>query len=198
LQANGHFNDDIVNFFIQEHLKKELLSCQNEDFHFDSSYLWTQLREQPKRVLEWRVRMAAKTDIFKKKYLVMPIHHRGRKGTGHWGFVVVVNAGKVGGKTIKQVQQLKAEDAPAIMYICSLNWNFETGLKTILHHLQDFWKKLHSRTSSFLTTPFRILHPKAPKQDNSDDCGVYLCLLMERFCRSPPSEISEAAIEKTV
>ena len=109
----------------------------------------------PKTISKW----TKNTDIFSKKYLVIPIC-RGH----HWTLVIV-----------------RTHPHISLMILDSLNKEHRSVELKITRYLQDVWSaKLPQRANKTLEVK-QIRYPTTPPQPNNTDCGLYIMKCFEKF-----------------
>ena len=109
----------------------------------------------PKTISKW----TKNTDIFSKKYLVIPIC-RGH----HWTLVIV-----------------RTHPHISLMILDSLNKEHRSVELKITRYLQDVWSaKLPQRAKKTLQVK-QIRYPTIPLQPDNTDCGLYIMKCFEKF-----------------
>lgn len=167
-----YLNDTLIDFWMLWISRFDDLS----KFHVFSSHFYTSLFEDGSiAVTKWTERKGI--DVFDKKFIFVPINK-----SLHWSLCVVVNPGQ-----ILQHPDLRGKDEhldesspmPCILFLDSLKAHQKTQVAhRIRQWLNSEWQRLHK--SSSIPNPFQsktmpVIDPKIPYQNNSWDCGVFVC-----------------------
>lgn len=159
----GEFlNDTLIDFWIQWITRKA--DPLDNSVHCFSSHFFTTLDEEGASGVEkWTERKGI--NVFDKKFVFIPINEN-----LHWSLCVVVNPGSIG-KT--------GNDDPmtCLLFLDSLKAHRKQKVaKKVREWLNSEWQRIQQAAD----TPFRLesaplYDPKIPYQNNSWDCGVFVC-----------------------
>lgn len=159
--------------------------ARSTDVHFFSTQFFSKLTEGgPEAVSSWTAKK--NINIFKKKFIFIPVNDR-----MHWSLCIVVNAGKIehaldyyedleqGGR---EDSPYRDKDAPFMLFLDSLKAHRKASVR---NHVIKWLNSEAERLNTFKQRdPFKkrykrymmpILDPQVPYQDNSWDCGVFVC-----------------------
>lgn len=105
------------------------------------------------------IRMDKNTDIFSKKYLVIPVCD------GHHWILVIV-------RTVPNI---------SLMILDSLNQNRTSVERRIIRYLRDQWSARTTQGGKKTLEVKQIRYPTVPQQPNDKDCGLYVMKCFEQF-----------------
>eukprot|EP01129_Flabellula_baltica_P002209 TRINITY_DN12050_c0_g1_i1.p1 TRINITY_DN12050_c0_g1~~TRINITY_DN12050_c0_g1_i1.p1 ORF type:complete len:317 (-),score=76.02 TRINITY_DN12050_c0_g1_i1:42-992(-) len=180
LEPEKLLNDNIIDFFIKYLELNALKEFRNDNYFYPTHFYSNLVKKGYNSVRKW-----TKTDIFKKKFLFVPINEY-----SHWKLVIVCNPGTVDVFP-------NPSKAPCILILDSLHSTKDEGIgNKIRNYLNLEWsdKKEWSeegfpRLFSQTNMPLYIID--VPKQSNGSDCGIFLIRYIELFCIQPPREFTE-------
>jgi len=176
LEQGEFLNDTLIDFFMRWIWRND--DPETSAVHFFTSHFFTTLDEEgPEAVSSWTAKK--NIDIFKKQFVFIPINE-----SLHWSLCVVVNPGAITNEYVDEDDQSDDQTFPCILFLDSLkahrkarvankvrNWlNHEAkrlGKFTELFQVRD--PKLFNKNT------MEVIDPKVPYQDNSWDCGVFVC-----------------------
>ncbi|XP_070538853.1 sentrin-specific protease-like [Ptychodera flava] len=148
----------------------QLLMMTHPDIHIFSTYFYPQLKSKGYRgVIKW----TKKINIFKKRLLMFPIHLG-----AHWSLVVC--------SLLKKT----------LLYLDSLAGYNQYCLKHLAHFLKKAtiqFDKLRYRSSR----GWKAERMKGiPLQQNTSDCGVFVCQYAKRLCKNTAMDFCQSDIRK--
>eukprot|EP00546_Thalassionema_frauenfeldii_P001232 CAMPEP_0178932684 /NCGR_PEP_ID=MMETSP0786-20121207/22774_1 /TAXON_ID=186022 /ORGANISM="Thalassionema frauenfeldii, Strain CCMP 1798" /LENGTH=1112 /DNA_ID=CAMNT_0020610043 /DNA_START=136 /DNA_END=3472 /DNA_ORIENTATION=+ len=170
----GEFlNDTLIDFWMQWIMSKE--NRESSRVHIFSSHFYSSLKKDGTAAVEsWTAKK--NIDIFSKRFIFIPINE-----SLHWSLCVVVNPSHIFNSIqLFEDGTIDNEETPAscILFLDSLKAHKKTTVaKHIRKWLNSEWKRLKDETKDNLYTPktMRVFSPRIPYQDNSWDCGVFVC-----------------------
>eukprot|EP00547_Thalassionema_nitzschioides_P008249 CAMPEP_0194224716 /NCGR_PEP_ID=MMETSP0156-20130528/38017_1 /TAXON_ID=33649 /ORGANISM="Thalassionema nitzschioides, Strain L26-B" /LENGTH=1183 /DNA_ID=CAMNT_0038956397 /DNA_START=8 /DNA_END=3559 /DNA_ORIENTATION=+ len=174
LEFGEFLNDTLIDFWMQWTMRKE--DRGRSPVHIFSSHFYSSLKNDgTAAVASWTAKK--NIDIFSKRFVFIPINE-----SLHWSLCVVVNP-----SSISNSRQLFADEsdsryaeepASCILFLDSLKAHKK---KTVARHVRRWlnseWKRLKSETDDHVYTAktMKVFSPRIPYQDNSWDCGVFVC-----------------------
>ncbi|CAB9506597.1 Sentrin-specific protease 7 [Seminavis robusta] len=167
LNPGVFLNDTLIDFWIQWITRKAHQDPSGDMVHCFSSHFFTTLDDEgPDAVTKWTARR--NIDIFKKKFIFIPINE-----ALHWSLCVVVNPGSV-------LEEADDQPMACMIFLDSLKAHSKSKVsKTVRKWLTSEWKRLKPDSDNkdpFLKLKrFPLLSPEIPYQNNSWDCGVFVC-----------------------
>ena len=189
-------NDNVIDFYMMR-LTEERYTSYTDEFYIYSSFFYKRFVQGLRNVYQDSKRAAfgnesnkvinkfdngfsyvekwtKNIDIFSKKYLLIPINK-----DLHWSLIIICNPSKI----CKPQSRKKF----AMLHFDSLGCHNSTSLTKILfQYLRRAWDRHCKDTGKgeISSEPPRrhIKIPKGiPKQSNSSDCGVFVCLYAHYF-----------------
>lgn len=177
LEQGVYLNDTLIDFWQQWIWRNNDKSL----VHYFTTLFFTTLEENdPGSVKRWTEKRGV--DVFTKRFIFIPINK-----SLHWSFCVVVNPGAIMAHRkrcdSKTPDMLPKDDPfPCILFFDSLRAHAKNRFARLVRTwLNAEWKRLYpheSELSPFDATSMRLFTPKIPYQNNSWDCGVYVCRYM--------------------
>ena len=183
---NDFLNDNLIDFSFMK-LMRERFQLFQEDVHVFPSFFYTRFLQgmqnnkrnragSPPKCkydsgFEYVQNWAKKGDIFKKKFLVVPVNK-----DLHWSLLIVCNPG--------HLRSDPSESEPFCMiHLDSLGCHNSSDItKNLLQYLVRAWKQARLGLTEDHITRRNLVRPECiPKQTNSSDCGVYILLYFEHF-----------------
>uniref|UniRef100_A0A7S3V8R4 Ubiquitin-like protease family profile domain-containing protein n=1 Tax=Chaetoceros debilis TaxID=122233 RepID=A0A7S3V8R4_9STRA len=178
LEPYEFLNDSLIDFWMKWISRKE--DPKTTDIHIFTTQFFTRLEDDgPESVSSWTKKKGI--DIFTKKFIFIPVNK-----DIHWSLVVIVNPGKL--MNMYEMDNFDEEedeakmDVPFILLLDSLRAHNKKNLKRHLYGWLNFEAKRLNKFPKLLKVryPFNSRYmplsaPKAPMQDNSWDCGVFVC-----------------------
>lgn len=203
LTPKTYLNDAIIDFYIKYLTLEVLTQEQRERVHVFDSFFYKSLTtaqeeisndlsaeekafQKYKRVSRWD----EKVNLFEKDFIFVPINLH-----DHW-FLAVICFPRLQGKTLhfqtREEVDIKTDKHSPIIQSCLLIFdslgidrpNVSTALRNYLH--QRFLAEHDGlRAADFKSKTMPGCYVKAPCQNNSYDCGLYVLQYVESFFRSP-------------
>ncbi|GAX11796.1 sentrin-specific protease 7 [Fistulifera solaris] len=170
LDPGVYLNDTLIDFFLQWMTRKHT----SPDFHVFTTHFYTTLEDNGvEGVSNWTTKK--KIDVFKLRFVFIPINK-----ALHWSLCVVVNPGYIL-SSADQSAPSSGDDAPmpCLLFFDSLKMHQKDRVhRNVTKWLNAEWMRL--RKSAVVEAPFNksslpVLTPKVPYQNNSWDCGVFVC-----------------------
>eukprot|EP00814_Leptocylindrus_danicus_P021932 CAMPEP_0116004258 /NCGR_PEP_ID=MMETSP0321-20121206/502_1 /TAXON_ID=163516 /ORGANISM="Leptocylindrus danicus var. danicus, Strain B650" /LENGTH=1022 /DNA_ID=CAMNT_0003472539 /DNA_START=186 /DNA_END=3255 /DNA_ORIENTATION=- len=173
LEQGEFLNDTLVDFWMQWIWRKEPAESK---VHFFTSHFFTTLQENDVQgVSSWTVKKGI--DIFEKSFIFLPINEH-----LHWSLCVIVNPGEIMNSCGNHGADVDGEMlVPCIIFLDSLKAHRSSKVAQEVRRWLNFeWKRSDHAENSTNSAPFtkkkmRLFTPKIPYQDNSWDCGVFVC-----------------------
>lgn len=167
-------NDTLIDFWISW-LVRRMGAAANE-VHVFTTQFYTKLEDEGvEAVSSWTAKK--KLDIFEKKFIIIPVNKN-----IHWSLFVVVNPGKAeNGHDSFVENDDEVLEHPFCLFMDSLRVHKKVKMwKVIQQWLNAEAKRLGKfqrlgKIEPFNTQSLPIVDPKVPRQDNSWDCGVFVC-----------------------
>lgn len=177
LQQGEFLNDQVIDFY----LKYLISTCPQESVHVFNSHFYKRGSQKPKDVLRW----TKGVDIFKKRFLLVPVHDH-----AHWLLAIVCfPCGAIDGQPIVDLghdasdeQRALAFEETRILFFDSLSTSTTTAARRIRQFLDEIWKKDHADTPRSFSAVNAVC-VDVPQQDNSWDCGVFVMQYAEEFLK---------------
>lgn len=131
-------------------------------------------------VTKWTARKDI--DIFDKKFILIPINK-----DLHWSLCVVVNPGKItnGDKILPNMNDIEEGmdlDAPFLLLMDSLRMHKKGRIQSQVYDWLNSEAKrlgrfddLRTEAGIFNKRTMPMFDPRVPRQENSWDCGVFVC-----------------------
>jgi len=171
LDTGQWLNDSLVDLWMQW-ISRDINSIQTSDIHFFTSHFYTTLAsEGVEGVKSWTARK--NINIFDKRLVFIPINM-----SLHWSLCVIVNPGAI-------IPSLDDEDGnderdrplSCMLFFDSLNIHRKSRVqKHAFKWLNYEWKRMKdSKHEPFNRSSCQIYDPQVPRQNNSNDCGVFVC-----------------------
>ncbi|KAI7964992.1 hypothetical protein MJO29_003090 [Puccinia striiformis f. sp. tritici] len=155
LQGRKWLNDVLVQFGLDPHPKG---IPKNEKFEIIG-------KANYKAVAKWTKHV----DIFKKKYIVIPINE-----DSHWYFLVILNP--------ENLLSHDTESPPVVLVFDSLLIKHEETCRKAVDYLINEAKNKLNRTVPYsLIDQVHPINVRIPKQPNSYDCGLYVIHCFQKF-----------------
>ena len=181
LEPGVYLNDTLIDFWQQwiwRNSNKSLV-------HYFTTLFFTTLEENDSEsVKRWTEKRGV--DVFTKRFIFIPINK-----SLHWSLCVVVNPGaiihhrnRMLEDSLSKTSDLQSDDDPfpCLLFFDSLRAHAKSRCaKLVRTWLNSEWKRLHpeqSELSPFDVKSMRLYSPTIPYQNNSWDCGVYVCRYM--------------------
>jgi len=177
LEPGEFLNDTLVDFWMRWISRKEALlkSC----VHFFTSHFYTTLQDEGvDAVSSWTTKKGI--NIFSKRIIFLPINQ-----SLHWSLCAVVNPGLIENydKIHAHNHSLYNEnvdselEVPCIIFLDSLKAHQKNVVAcNVRRWLNHEWKKIKGgETDVFTKQSIVLFTPKVPYQNNSWDCGVFVC-----------------------
>lgn len=176
LDPGEWLNDSLVDFWMQW-ISRDVTTLDSK-FHLFTSHFFTTLSSGgPEAVASWTRRK--KINIFKKRLIFIPINKQ-----MHWSLCVIVNPGAL----VEGGDRPRTQDDPlsCMIFMDSLRMH---NKKIVARHVRKWlnseWQRvstenLDENSPSIVKEPFRgdsfrMFCPKVPLQNNTWDCGVFVC-----------------------
>eukprot|EP00563_Minutocellus_polymorphus_P004411 CAMPEP_0181044106 /NCGR_PEP_ID=MMETSP1070-20121207/13080_1 /TAXON_ID=265543 /ORGANISM="Minutocellus polymorphus, Strain NH13" /LENGTH=1161 /DNA_ID=CAMNT_0023122511 /DNA_START=127 /DNA_END=3612 /DNA_ORIENTATION=+ len=176
LEQGEFLNDTLIDFFMRWIWRND--DPETSAVHFFTSHFFTTLDEEgPAAVSSWTAKK--NIDIFKKRFVFIPINE-----SLHWSLCVVVNPGAISNEYVDEDDQSDDQDFPCILFLDSLKAHRKarvaTKVRNWLNHeakrLGKFTELFEAKNPKlFNKETMEVIDPKVPYQDNSWDCGVFVC-----------------------
>jgi sentrin-specific protease 7 len=181
LESGVYLNDTLIDFWQQWIWRNTDRSL----VHYFTTLFFTTLEENDtESVKRWTEKRGV--DVFSKRFIFIPINK-----TLHWSLCVVVNPGAIVAHRNRLLDDSNSNTAdllsdddpfPCILFFDSLQAHAKGRCaKLVRTWLNSEWKRLHPQQmeqSPFDVKSMRLYTPKIPYQNNSWDCGVYVCRYM--------------------
>uniref|UniRef100_A0A7S2AA63 Ubiquitin-like protease family profile domain-containing protein n=1 Tax=Trieres chinensis TaxID=1514140 RepID=A0A7S2AA63_TRICV len=140
--------------------------------YFFTSHFFSTLQEDgPEAVTSWTAKK--NIDIFQKKLIFLPINE-----SLHWSLCVVVNPGSIM-NSISCGRGQRFEQWPCILFFDSLKAHRKSKVASKVRGWLNSEAmrlgKFGSEDKPFSVSSMKVYDPKIPYQDNSWDCGVFVC-----------------------
>eukprot|EP00586_Coscinodiscus_wailesii_P008142 CAMPEP_0172521924 /NCGR_PEP_ID=MMETSP1066-20121228/292848_1 /TAXON_ID=671091 /ORGANISM="Coscinodiscus wailesii, Strain CCMP2513" /LENGTH=710 /DNA_ID=CAMNT_0013304887 /DNA_START=982 /DNA_END=3114 /DNA_ORIENTATION=- len=173
LDPYEYLNDTLIDFWMQWIWRHE--NPAQSKVHFFTSHFYTTLLEDGvDAVSSWTRKKCI--DVFSKDLVFIPINQ-----SLHWSLCVVVNPGylrnsykrcKHRGKEYDKTDRL-----PCLLFMDSLKAHRKAKVaKKVREWLNFEWERVKGDGGRpFTQTHMEIYDPRIPYQDNSWDCGVFVC-----------------------
>jgi Ulp1 protease family, C-terminal catalytic domain len=187
LQPGNQLNDNLIDFYLTYVWKKLMPERHRSKCHFFTTFFFSALK---KRGSEYVQRWVRGINLFEKQFLVIPINE-----ADHWKVVVVVSPKAA--LECAAVSRQRTASPPLgshLLMFDSLGSNANTAFGTIRRWLADEYELrngLPPKSVKFGPKSIRGVEVSAPTQPNDYDCGVYLLLNMERFCRDLDQDVEK-------
>ncbi|XP_017043268.2 sentrin-specific protease 1 [Drosophila ficusphila] len=163
-------NDMIINFYMN------LLTERSENkagqlpsvYAMNTFFLPLLLKKGHEGVKRW----TRKTDLFSKDIIPVPVHC----GDVHWCMAIIHMRDK------------------SILYYDSIGKGNQPVLDALKIYIQE--ESMHKRNLPFNISGFRIEKAKhMPRQTNSNDCGVFSCMVAEFITRDAPLNFTQSDMD---
>ncbi|KAJ3111065.1 hypothetical protein HDU96_006028 [Phlyctochytrium bullatum] len=187
LQENEFLNDNIMEFFFK-YLTNFLFSDKTDQFHIFGTFFFHQLvgkeekkdrRDRTVTINYEKVQRATKdVDIFKKRFLIIPINEN-----LHWYLAVVVNAAAF-------LEGSSPDEQGYLLIFDSLNNKHPNVGKVLYEYLRMEAKEKHNKTLNIGS--LQANYPKIQHQNNFSDCGIFVLHYAHTMLRNPDYFMSQA------
>ena len=181
LEPGIYLNDTLIDFWQQWIWR----NADKTSIHYFTTHFFTTLeKNDPESVKRWTEKRGV--DIFTKRFIFIPINK-----SLHWSLCVVVNPGAIIAHREHMMEDrnsnttnLVVEDNPfpCILFFDSLRAHAKNRFaKLVRKWLNSEWKRLHPQQVELSPFDFKsmvVYSPAIPYQNNSWDCGVYVCRYM--------------------
>lgn len=167
-------NDTLIDFWISWITKR--MGETGKDVHVFTTQFFTKLEDEGvSAVSSWTAKK--NLDIFEKKFILIPVNK-----DIHWSLFVVVNPGKIENghdSTIENDDEVLEHSF--CLFMDSLRAHKKNRMKNIIQNwLNAEAKRLGKfkrlgQIEPFNSQSFPVVDPRVPYQDNSWDCGVFVC-----------------------
>eukprot|EP00934_Nitzschia_sp_Nitz4_P002048 Nitzschia sp. Nitz4//scaffold80_size88189//71589//78338//NITZ4_005093-RA/size88189-processed-gene-0.64-mRNA-1//1//CDS//3329558648//2048//frame0 len=173
LEPREWLNDSLVDFWMQWISRDN--PATSSPFHFFTSHFYSTLEDKgPEAVASWTERK--KISLFQKKLIFIPINK-----DLHWSLCVVVNPGAIG--ELYNKKENKDSPLSCMIFLDSLRMHNKKKVgANIRCWLNNEWRRAQKKLTGFDVDEkpfqqdyFRMFNPKVPYQDNTWDCGVFVC-----------------------
>jgi len=195
LRPYEFLNDTLIDFWMRWIWRRERHCISQSAVHFFTSHFYTTLFEDGiSAVSSWTKKKSI--NVFSKSLVFLPINE-----SLHWSLCVLVNPGSIMNtyrdKDHHQSDQAPEEDylaskVPCILFLDSLKAHRKNRVAKAVNNWLNFeWKRLElertpadqrenrpapdPRDQPFDNRRMKVYAPKIPYQDNSWDCGVFVC-----------------------
>ncbi|CAJ1939071.1 unnamed protein product [Cylindrotheca closterium] len=171
LQPEEWLNDSLVDFWMQWIARSEDKS--NTNLHFFTSHFYSSLAGGgPEAVTSWTAKK--NINIFEKKFIFIPINK-----DLHWSLCAVVNPGCISNSYEADLDKKAKLDVPCLIFMDSLRMHRKVAIrKKIENWLNSEWERINpdaDNTKPFTKDKFQLFTPAVPMQNNTWDCGVFVC-----------------------
>ncbi|OAD75918.1 hypothetical protein PHYBLDRAFT_158172 [Phycomyces blakesleeanus NRRL 1555(-)] len=148
-------------------------STIKDDVHIFNCFFYSDLMEKVKNNdLHSLKKWGSKIDIFKKKYLVIPVNE-----SYHWFLMIVFNVDQC-------IARSECDRVPHIYMLDSMGGKRSHCQKSLAKYIAHEAQSKHGVPESDFLAPRRS-SPKVPMQNNGSDCGLYLIHFVEIFLKDP-------------
>eukprot|EP00466_Bigelowiella_natans_P016615 jgi/Bigna1/87370/estExt_fgenesh1_pg.C_190190 len=180
LEPGEFLNDTLIDFYMKFIYHDIFSALERTRVHFFNSFFFTKYRDSKPGVRYQSVKKWTKYDIFRKKFIVIPIND-----SLHWSLVVVCYLGSLLGYGSEN-HKLKAP-TPCMLYFDSMltkgaSKRFCPLLRAYLH---SEIKRKKDRNISITEEILPVYEMRVPQQDNCSDCGLFLLQYAECFAKNP-------------
>jgi len=170
LEPQEWLNDSLVDFWMQWIARSEDKSDTN--LHFFTSHFYSALATGgTESVTSWTAKK--NINIFEKKFIFIPINK-----DLHWSLCAVVNPGCIMNSYESDLDKKGKLDVPCLIFMDSLKMHKKNTIrKKIENWLNSEWKRIKPGTveDPFSLHRFQLFSPTVPMQNNTWDCGVFVC-----------------------
>ncbi|KAI9125365.1 hypothetical protein K1719_003981 [Acacia pycnantha] len=194
LAPEGYLTSTIMNFYIR-YLQQQASITERSisDYHFFNTYFYKKLKEAVSYKRSDRDTFFAKfrrwwkgTNIFKKAYLLIPIHE-----DLHWSLVII------------SFPEKKDESGPIILHLDSLSLHPSRSVfVNIKSFLKEEWKyvdqecvpsdiPIADKIWKYLPRRIEDKILAVPQQKNEYDCGLFVLYFIERFIEEAPERLKK-------
>lgn len=166
LDSGEFLNDTLIDFWMRWISKNE--NPSNSTVYFFTSHFFTALLDGPEAVSSWTAKK--NINIFEKKFIFIPINAQ-----LHWSLCVVVNCDKINKRTEKLSP---LDEVPCLLFFDSLKAHRKQRVANKIRKWLKFEANRLNITvndEAFAALSLPIVAPDVPYQDNSWDCGVFVC-----------------------
>lgn len=203
IQPKQWINDTILEFYFA--YKTDLLDdTERDQYHIFNSFLYETWKSVPKEKQYAAIqRWTRHVDVFAKKYILIPLHL-----PRHWTLAIICNplgllqpnslslqtqtevnslakwvdslGDLLGLKRKEYTREEKVE--PCILYLDSTHKELPQEIETFLkEYLRSEYETRHPCAPSIDFQALSVHNPIVPKQENGNDCGVYVMKFVEVF-----------------
>lgn len=197
LATGRKVNDQLLNFYVKLAVRK--FSNKKTPIYGFESYFGTKLAKKPDlsgfkstRSKNWNalvkqcnylqvMRWTDRVDIFRYKLLLVPVFVDSEdEDQKHWQ-ILVIRILRRPRKSGKYYYKIKLSNCCSLGMPCLLMKKMKAYLRLEHFHKHGYWMNTISKS------PFTIeSHAKVPQQENSVDCGVYVCANVYYQCLGFP------------
>ncbi|KAI0318025.1 hypothetical protein OF83DRAFT_1057564, partial [Amylostereum chailletii] len=196
LRPGRYLNDALMNFGLRCLMFAELRSLKPgiaeeiyvfETFFFAKLYLASQDRDY-EGVQRWNV----KCDLFKKNYVLVPIHDHVRL---HWYLAIILHPGRI----IRIYDKKTPSNAPSeagckIFILDSLGFHHQQEARKLGEYLRRMACQKKKVPWVNTAAPDTVTVP-VPRQPNNVDCGIYLLHFARTFVFRPATSAEALEVE---
>lgn len=196
LYNHDWINDSILDFFVKYWAEESISkgAILRGDIHILSSFFYTKLVSDPSNYYSNVKKWVSNTDLFSKKYIVMPINVN-----FHWFGCIITNLPSILEFLTREKELLTTSEASPIS---EDNDELSITPPVVSIFVYDSLRQTHSREveplKEFLisyaedkyglTLPKGVIKMKTcmvPQQPNMSDCGVHVILNSRKFFENP-------------
>lgn len=171
-------NDTLIDFWMQWITRK--LGLDEKLVHVFTTQFFSRLEDEGvDAITSWTAKKGV--DIFEKKFIFIPVN----KDT-HWSLLVIVNPGKIQNRididTLENIDDENEDvEFPFILFMDSLRLHKKKKMKLLIYKWLNSEAQRLGKFQDFVNKPLfcnvymPVIDPKVPLQDNSCDCGVFVC-----------------------
>ncbi|KAI9030977.1 hypothetical protein CLU79DRAFT_364209 [Phycomyces nitens] len=176
LRRDTYLNDTLIDFFLlwfSDVAAQDNQSTIKDDVHIFNCFFYPYLTEKAKRNdLQSLSKWGPRTDIFKKKYLVIPVNE-----SNHWFLMIVFNVDQC-------LHHSHENREPHIYVLDSMGGKRVHCQRLLVKYMAYEAYARHGVSGRDFVYP-KHSNPSVPLQNNGSDCGLYLIHFVEMFLKDP-------------
>jgi hypothetical protein len=191
LKPNTYVNDNVISFWFRWIYRREEVG-EGDSYVLDT-YFYNWLTNDTIYGVNYCVTLHQNVEFVTKKFIYVPINE-----SNHWSLLIIVNPGCIV-KNLKCINNTN-EEVPCLILLDSLKLanlhHKEEIARNIYAWLNALWRERYKYVGNiFDESTMPIFTPYVPQQNNSFDCGLFLCKYALAFKNLDKFELSYHSIK---